>query len=321
MKLSVIIVSWNVCEDLVRCLESVYRHAPSGPYEILLVDNASRDETVPVVEKNFAGVKLIRNAQNLGFARANNQAVQAAAGEYILLLNPDTQVLPGALDAMIRQLDEHPSVGACGPKILNADGTVQVTVADGAPTFRAQLYGKTILRKTGLFRGFARSLKQNALDPDRRTFTRQLSGAAVMIRAEVFRQVGLLDEGFFMYYEDTDLFYRIAAAGFQLLYLPTAEIIHYGERSSRQVSAQKRLLILRSLFYFFRKHYGKTKTALYALVFKPAYLLRILWDLVEGLIGLLIFGLFDAGRGRKAGKKFGEAVSFLSRCLIPFLRI
>ena len=134
MKLSIIIVGWNVEFDLVQCLTSLRENRPSNPFETIVVDNNSSDDTVAVVKEKFPEVTVIANQYNRGFAAANNQGIEISSGEYVLLLNPDTIVHPKALDILVKLLDEHPDVGACGSKLLNDDGTVQASVRR-FPTF------------------------------------------------------------------------------------------------------------------------------------------------------------------------------------------
>ena len=266
MKLSIIIVSWNVCELLEGCLRSIFSHPPSAPFEVIVVDNASLDDSVSMVHKKFPEVAVIENSGNPGFAAANNQGIKEARGEYMMLLNPDTLVHTDAFDIMIQELDAEPSVGACGPEILNPDGSVQMGPGS-LPTFRSLLYSKTIFRKTGLFRKHYLELKKRDFDlnESERGFVNKLSGAAVMVRSEVFNQIGLLDESFFMYYEDTDLFYRTMQASWKPLYLPDAKITHIGGQSTRQFSVQKKLLLYQSLFIFLRKHFGAYRTLFFSL--------------------------------------------------------
>lgn len=322
MKLSIIIVSWNVRPILRECLRSIYSSTPGCLFEIIVVDNASSDDSAAMVRAEFPAVTVIENADNPGFAAATNQGIRQASGDYILLLNPDTIVHPGALEAMVRELDANPSLGACGPKILNADGSIQVTAGGAAPTFRSALYSKTIFRKLGIFRGHHHSRMKKVHDPNVKASAEQLSGAAVMVRASVFEKIGLLDEQFFMYYEDTDLFYRMKTAGICMIYLPDACITHLGGQSTSQIPSEKRLLFLQSLFLFFRKHYGEVKTFFFGLVFKPAYLLRVVMDVVNGLFGLLFFGLAaNSQKKEKSACKYRQSVSFLRKHLITFLRI
>ena len=128
MKLSIVIVSWNVREDLIRCMRSIDENKPSCAFEIIIVDNASTDGTVDMIKNCFSELKLITNQQNRGFAAANNQAIEQSQGEYVLLLNPDTIIHPKSLDILVEFMDSNEDVGACGPKLLNSDGSNQDSV-------------------------------------------------------------------------------------------------------------------------------------------------------------------------------------------------
>ncbi len=323
MKLSIIIVNWNVCELLEACLHSIFNHPPSAPFEIIVVDNASLDDSVSMMKREFPEVAVIENSGNPGFAAANNQGIKEARGQYTMLLNPDTRVYADAFDIMLRELDADPSVAACGPEILNPDGSLQM--GPGLlPTFRSLLYGKTILRKTGLFRRHYLELKKRNFDlnESERGFVNKLSGAAVTVRSEVFNQIGLLDESFFMYYEDTDLFYRIVQAGWKPLYLPDAKITHIGGQSSNQISVQKRLLLYQSLFIFLRKHVGTYKTFFFSLIFKPTFFLRVIGDLFTGMFNFLLNTLLNnKRRADKNAWKTKEAFVILTKYAWSFLTL
>jgi GT2 family glycosyltransferase len=316
-------VNWNVCELLEGCLASIFTHPPSAPFEVIVVDNASADDSVSMLRKKFPEVTVIENSGNPGFAAANNQGIKAAHGEYTMLLNPDTLIHPDAFDVMIRGMDQEISAGVCGPQILNPDGSLQQ--GPGVlPTFRSLLYGKTIFRKTGLFRKHYQELKikNRDLNESDQGFVNKLSGAAVMVRSEVFDQVGLLDESFFLYYEDTDLFYRIIQAGWKPLYLPNATITHIGGQSSNQFSVQTKILLYRSLFMFLRKHFGVYKTFFFSLVFKPAFFLRVIDDLSEGVFLFIINVLLrNRRRADKNVQKMKEAFTILRKHTWTFLSL
>jgi len=319
MKLSIVVVSWNVCRDLIECLNSIHDNPPACQFETIVVDNASSDQTVSLLQSRHSQVRLIVNAANLGFPRANNQGIAQATGDYVLLLNPDTVVQSGALDTMTELLDKNADIGAVGPRLLNPDGTTQMSIAN-IPTFRAALYGKTIFRYTGLFRRHYRKIKSKTFDAERPSEAPLLSGAACLIRRSILDRIGGLDERFFMYYEDNDLFLRIRQAGWRLFYTPNARIIHLGGRSSEQISVQKQYLILKSLILFFRKHRGAGPTFLFNLVFKPALLLKKILDFAKGLCFYIIFLLLR--KPQKAQKSLTKAKNrglFLFRYSIPFL--
>jgi len=319
MKLSVIIVSWNVRDDLVRCLRSIEENHPLAPYEVIVVDNASEDGTVECIRREFPTVTVIENEQNRGFAAANNQGIQKAGGQYILLLNPDTIVHKSSLDTLIGFMENNPDIGACGPKLLNTDGTTQPSVRR-FPTFRGALYRHSVFRLTGIFLSQYRKWLMKDFGYDRRADVEQLMGAALMVRRSVIEQVGVLDERFFMYFEEVDLCYRIKQAGWRVVFVPDAEITHLGGQSARQMPARNRLMMLESMFAFFRKHRGRFETAMFSIVFKPAVILRDVCHIVIGLAAY-VFGLvtLDARRREKSSLKIRNAARFLTIYSYRFL--
>ena len=298
MKLSIIIVSWNVGEDLLRCLESIKENRPCERFETIVIDNGSTDGTVEAVRKSFPEVVIIVNDENRGFAAANNQGIVQSKGEYVLLLNPDTIVHSGAMDTLIGFMDSHPDIGVCGPKLLNEDGSTQRSVRR-LPTFRAVLYRHTIFKLTGLFREQYNKwmMKDFTYDCQKEVF--QLMGAALLIRQSVIDQVGLMDENFFMYYEEVDLCYRIKQAGWHITFIPKAVITHLGGQSAGQIPVRTRIMMVKSLLIFFRKHRGKFSTGIFNCVFKPAVILRDICNIASGSITYIFATVVLNKRQRK----------------------
>jgi GT2 family glycosyltransferase len=286
MKLSIIIVSWNVRQDVLDCLRSIRQNPLSKAFEVILVDNASSDGTVEAVRRGFPETAVIANADNRGFAAANNQALTVAEGEYLLLLNPDTLVHRHSLDLLIRYMESHPDVGACGPRLLNSDGTTQLSVRH-FPSIRAALYRHSSLRYLGLFRGEYRRSLMKDFGHDERTDVDVVKGAALLVRRSVIDQIGLLDEAFFMYYEEADLCLRIRKAGWRIVFLADAVVTHTGGRSSDKAGMDRRIMRLRSLVMFVSKHRGRPTTVLFVCVLAPTLLLRYLGDLIAGICTFL----------------------------------
>lgn len=259
--LSIIIVSWNTKDLLIKCLESLFLNHPSGTFEVIVVDSASTDNSLEMVGKLFPNVQLIDNEENIGFARANNQGLRLCQGSTLLLLNPDTEVRPGALDAMLDFLNSNPSVGAVGPRVLNPDGSLQHSCSP-FPTLGREflrLFHLPGNRPDGYYRmEFWNQEKPHKVDV--------LLGACILIRWEVLDQVGLFDENFFMYSEETDLCYRIKHAGWELYWVPQAEIVHYGGKSTEQIAESMFLQLYRSKLQYFRKHHGPQVIALYKIL-------------------------------------------------------
>jgi len=311
MKLSIIIVSWNVKDDVLNCLKSIRMHPPRHPYEVIVVDNSSTDGTVDAIKTKFAGVTVIANNTNRGFAAANNQGIIVAQGQYLLLLNPDTLVHPGSLDTLIEFMENNQDVGICGPKILNTDGTTYHSVKR-IVTFRGVLYGKTILRFFGVFRGHYRKLKPYDFNYRKQAEVKCLSGAALMVRRSVIDQVGWMDERFFMYYEDVDLCLRIKKLGQRIVFVPEAVITHIGGKSSAGLSTKRRIMEYRSLLIYLRKHKGRFRTALFNLIFKPAAIIGEAASVFSSVISYL-FCVFLCNRQKRLKSlfKIKDSVDFL----------
>lgn len=254
--LSVVIVNWNVCSLLRRCLHSILssnQHRATG-IEVIVVDNASTDGSVEMVLAEFPGVHLITNADNRGFPVANNQGIAVARGRYVLLLNPDTEVVGDALAVMVAFADVHPDVGVVGPQLLYPDGSIQSS-RRRFPTLVTAFFESTWLQPHA-----PRRLLERYEFLDRPHDMVQnvdwVCGAAVLARREAVEQVGLMDEGFFMYSEELDWCRRFREAGWRVVYLPTAQIVHHEGKSSEQVVAARHIHFQTSKVRYFRKYHG-----------------------------------------------------------------
>jgi N-acetylglucosaminyl-diphospho-decaprenol L-rhamnosyltransferase len=313
VKLSILVVAWNVRKQLTDCLRSIERYPPAAAFEVIVVDNDSVDGTAEAVRGDFPWVTVLANEQNCGFAAANNRAVAHAQGEYLLLLNPDTLVHPGGLDVLCEFLDRNGDVAVCGPRLLNENGTIQPSVR-GVPSFRAVFYRYTIFRHVFLFRRQHREWLRSGFPYDRQADADQLMGAALMLRRAALNQVGLLDERFFLYYEEVDLCHRLRRAGWRAVFVPDATITHLGGQSSRQVPVAARIMMLESLLGYFRKHRGKIATGLFTCLFKPGVLAKWLCDLVVAAILYVISWLtFDRARRRKSAATIKNTALLLVR--------
>ena len=255
MKLSVVIVSYNVSHYLLQCLDSLQRALRGIDGEVIVVDNHSRDNSVALVHQAHPEVKVIENLHNLGFSKANNIALRQAKGEYALLLNPDTIVADNTIRDCIAFLDLHPDAGAAGVMMLNADGTVAPESRRGVPTPLTSFY-----KLSGLCRMFPRSPRFGRYYLGHLPWqTPQqidiVSGAFCMIRRSVLDKVGLLDEDYFMYGEDIDLSYRILKQGATNWYLPYP-ILHYKGESTQKSSFRYVHVFYQAMLIFFRKHFS-----------------------------------------------------------------
>jgi GT2 family glycosyltransferase len=313
LKLSIVTVSWNVKEALINCLRSIEENRPCDEYEVIVIDNASKDGTVEAIRRDFPEVKLVINTENRGFAAANNEGIQESRGQYILFLNPDTIVHPCSLDILVKFMDDNADVGACGPKLLNADGTTQPS-ARRFPTFRGSLYCHTAFRFLGIFRGQYKNWLMKDFDYERSMDVDQLMGAALMVRSSVIGQVGRMDERFFIYYEEVDLCYRIKQAGWRIVFLPQAVIGHLGGQSTAQVPVKRRIIMLTSLLSFFRKHRGRLSTSMFSAVFKSALVLRDICNFVSGILTYIVATLrSDRRRKQNAATIIRQSAIWLGK--------
>ena len=246
MKLSVIIVNYNVRPYLTACLDSVQRALDGVESEVFVVDNHSDDDSVEVVGRDYAWVHLINNRENLGFSKANNIAIRQAKGEYILLLNPDTVVAEDTLKNAVGFMDQHPEAGGAGVRMHNADGTL-------APESRRAIPTPFVAARKML--GFTKRYYMSYLSWDAPAQIEVVSGAFMLLRRKAILEVGLLDEDFFMYGEDIDLSYRLLQGGWQNWYLPY-DIVHYKGQSTSKSDFRYVHVFYQAMLIFFRKHYS-----------------------------------------------------------------
>jgi len=255
--ISILIVSWNVRELLLGCLAALPEAVGDDfSYEVIVVDNGSKDGTVAAVRETFPDVRIIANADNRGFTGGNNQALAAARGHYLFLLNPDTKPLPGSIARLARYLENHPETGMVGPRLWYGDGSPQPS-RRRFPTLATLFTESTIIQH--YFPGlglFARYTLADVPD-DQEQEVDWLVGAALMARREVYEQIGGLDETFFMYSEELDWCKRAKDAGWRIAYEPAAEIIHYEGKSSEQAVARRDIAFFSSRVAYTRKHFGR----------------------------------------------------------------
>jgi N-acetylglucosaminyl-diphospho-decaprenol L-rhamnosyltransferase len=256
--LSIIIPSYNTRDLVADCLRTIYQNPTHEPYEIILIEDGSSDGTGEMVRSAFPEVRVLRNDTHLHYAYSNNLALDHALGRYVLLLNPDTLVLPGALDAMVTFLREHADAGAVGCKLLNEDGTIQWSVKS-LPNPAAAIFGaRSILTKWFPNNRFSRQhLLHIGRDMTQPFVAGLVSGAAKMMPRSVIKEVGYLDDQFF-YHIDADYCKRIADAGYKCYYLPTAEIIHLNHRGGTMTTLLERFRSLTMFeigsYRYYRKH-------------------------------------------------------------------
>ena len=251
--LSVIIVNYNGGRMVRECLEHLWPQLETG-WEVLLVDNASTDGSADGLEEAYPGLSVIRNARNVGFASANNQAMRLAAGAYVLLLNPDVSITPGALATALAYLEAHPGVSILGPKVLLPGGRMDPAARRSFKTPATYLY-----RMTGLSRLFPHHPRfgryyLSYLNEDEITDVDSVVGAFMLIRRSVIDAIGMLDERFFMYCEDEDWCWRAKQAGGRVVYHPGVVVNHRKGSSTRRVPLRMAYHFHRSLYLYHRKN-------------------------------------------------------------------
>lgn len=248
LDLSIILVSWNTRELLRDCLTTIRQHLRCR-YEVFVVDNASSDDSADMVAREFEDVKLIANSCNRGFAGANNQAIRTSRGRYVLLLNTDTQLHDDSLDRLVQEMDRDPSIGMAGLQLLNADGSLQNSIAN-IPSLLTELAKKSLLRLL-----FPRRFPGKEFQPRTPIEVESLIGACMMVRSELIRCIGPLDEDYFLFLEETDWALRMRQAGAKIVFFPNLSIYHLQGRSAAKAPQRARIEYWRSRYIFFRKHY------------------------------------------------------------------
>ena len=239
--------------------------------EIIIVDNNSNDGSVKMIEKEYPGVILIKSRKNLGYGRANNQGIRKAKGKYALILNPDTIILPGTVEKMCRFLEENPTVGACGPSILDSN----------YQPFAPMIYDPTLLELLGkdtlLRRFFPRLSSPRYRQPKERKEVERLSGCCFLSSKEALKAAGLFDERIFLFYEEADLFFRLRRKGWAIYYLPELSIVHLQGKSVSLISRfQEELFVRKSSLIYFRNRYGLIPSILFRSFLILSYLLYVI---------------------------------------------
>ncbi len=274
MKLSIVIVNYNVEYFLEQCLHSVYNALKNVEAEVFVVDNASVDGSCDMVREKFPQAILIDNKDNLGFSKANNQAIRISTGEYVLLLNPDTVVEEDTFDKVVQFMDEHPDAGGLGVKMIDGKGKFLPESKRGLPTPHVAFY-----KMVGLSRIFPKSKKFGRyhlgyLDNDETNEIEILAGCFMLMRKSVLDEVGLLDEAFFMYGEDIDLSYRIILGGYKNYYYPHTRIIHYKGESTKKSSVNYVFVFYNAMIIFAKKHFSEKNARLFTMLINMAIYLR-----------------------------------------------
>ncbi len=288
--ISFCIVSYNTCEILRDCLLSLRENAPGQPYEIIVVDNHSEDGTSEMITRDFPWVKLILNIKNLGYTAPMNQALKEASGEYLVQLNPDTLVLPGTFDTLVTFLGSHPKVGIVTPKVLNRDGTLQKQCrrSEARPwdTIAYFLALRRLNPSSKFFNGYLKGyFEENEIHP-----VEAVSGSCMVIRREVIEQIGFLDEMFYAYQEDSDFCFRARRAEWEIYYVPTAQIIHFGGQGGSQVQLSKSIITWhKSYFLYYRKNLARDYPFFFNWLFYGVMGVKLIFALLSARLTLRRF--------------------------------
>lgn len=294
MRLSIVIVNYNVRYFLEQCLHSVEEAIQGLDAEVFVVDNNSVDSSNEMVTAKFPWVSLIANKENTGFSKANNQAIRIAKGDYILLLNPDTVLEHDTLSKCVKFMDEHPDAGGLGINMVDGKGKFLPESKRGLPTPSVaffKIFGLSYLfPKSKLFSKY----HLGYLDNNKTHKVDILSGAFMMLRKEALDKTGLLDETFFMYGEDIDLSYRLVKAGYNNYYYPEARIIHYKGESTKKSSINYVFVFYNAMIIFAKKHFSQKNAKIFSLLIHLAIYLRAGFAIVTRLFRKLLLPLIDA---------------------------
>ncbi len=294
MKLSIVIVNYNVEFFLEQCLYSVRRSLQGIDGEVFVVDNNSVDGSLKMLAKKFPEVKVIANKENVGFSRANNQAIRISTGEYVLLLNPDTVVEDDTFAKCIAFMDSHPDAGGLGVKMVDGKGNFLPESKRGLPTPAAAFY-----KMFGIAKLFPHNKRfahyyMGHLSNEETNEVEILAGAFMLMRRETLDKVGLLDETFFMYGEDIDLSYRITQGGYKNYYFPETRIIHYKGESTKKTSVNYVLVFYKAMEIFAKKHFGQKRAFWFSFFINLAIYFKAFLALVSQFFHKIAIPFLDA---------------------------
>lgn len=305
-KLSVIVVSYGGADLLRRCLTSIPDATDTAAVEVIVVDNASPDGTPDMVEREFPDVRLIRSPSNAGFAAGNNRGLQASSGRFVMLLNPDAELVPGCLEVCMKRLSRQDGAAVVVPRLLNPDGSIQFSLRN-FPTAATAVFEALLLHR--LFPRLTPRFAEMIVDPAFYEEGHEIdwaSGAALVTTAEVVRRIGPLDERYFLYSEETDWFLRVARAGLTAVYLPDASVVH---RSSEGRNPALMSEAVRSRLLYARKNLTPLSAATIRAVLALGIAARLaVWALLS-LAGNAAAGARSSGyaAGLAAALRFGRA--------------
>ena len=279
LDLSIIIVSWNAKKYLEKCIASIIGKTVKYQTEIIVVDNASTDGSVELVKGQFPKVKVICNDTNLGFAKANNIGIKQGTGKYICLINSDVEILQGCFDSMVSYMEKNPEIGILGPQILDSNGNIQRSCM-GFPTlwnaFCRALFLDKLFPKSELFGSYLMTFQnQNTTQP-----VDIINGCFWMVKKKVLKQVGLLDERFFIYAEDKDWCKRFWDAGWKVVYFPQAQAIHYGGASSSNAPIRFYIEMYRANYEYWKKYHSRPAQLTFLLITGLHHIIRLIGEMM-----------------------------------------
>ena len=275
--ISIIIISWNAKEYLLRCLNSIKKSKILIKHEIIVLDNASEDGSQDIVENLFPEIKLIKSEINLGFAKANNVAIKESKAPYVCLINSDVEIDAGCIDKLYEYIQKNSSIGILGPKVLNKDGSLQKSFRN-APNIRNSLARALAIDSLQVL------LRRNNEEQSIPKKVDVLTGCFWLIRREALEQIGLLDESFFIYGEDLDLCKRMWEGGWSVIYYPWVEIIHWGGASSSNAPIDFYIEQQRTNFQYWKKHHSKAQQNLFICIAIIHHIIRIFCEIIWFLL-------------------------------------
>ncbi len=271
-QLSICIVNWNTCSLLHDCLSSIFADPAADNWEIIIVDNASSDDSVKMIRRYFSNVRLLVSSSNLGFVGANNWAMKEALADYWLLLNSDTRVEIGSISELVHFMDQNPEAAVVGPKLVRNDGSIQPSCGV-APSFFRESANKLLLHKV------FPAIKLGSRDVDVVCEVGWVTGACLMVRKSIGRKVGLLDSALFMFYEDVEWCLRIRKSGGKIFYCPDSLVTHVGGQSTRKNYTEMLVLSHASLIYLYKKYFNRFEFTLLFLLVPVEMIIRFaLWS-------------------------------------------
>ncbi len=274
--ISIVIVNWNTKHFLIQCLEYLVQIRSYIKNEVFIVDNGSTNGSLESVKIFFPEIRFIQNLKNLGFAKAVNQGLRLSEGKYVLLLNPDTVIKEEALIKLKTFMDNHPDVGIAGAQLINEDGSKQNSIAN-FPSLVTELLNKRLLRwlLPERFPGKERQYHE-PIEVD------SIIGACMMVRREAIEQVGLMDEDYFLFFEETDLCYRMKRAGWKIYHVPQAQIIHFQGKSAEKEKERAKVEYYRSRYIFFKKNRGISQ-----------WLILLIGLMVKLILSFILYGILN----------------------------